>query len=161
MTNYEVANDNNNNKNYNDDASWDGLDLFSLAPSLNPSERPDGDRARDDTDLESNIGGNNGSSTPNFMIQRFLPVATALAASALSDLNSNQHPISRYPSNNDITSMEGSSVPRVAVQVFSTSKGCRFELLFPWRAKHRLCKIKTPVRRVHPSFKPQLGPRNK
>lgn len=152
---------NSNNNNYNDDGFSDGLDLFSLAPSLYPSERLDMDSARGDTDLESNIGGNNGSSSPNFMIQRFLPAATALAASSLSDLNANKHPMCRYPSNNDITSMEGSCVPRVAGQVFSTSKGCGFELLFPWRAKHRLSNIKSLVRRVHPSFKPQLGPRNK
>ncbi|KAJ8446758.1 LOW QUALITY PROTEIN: hypothetical protein Cgig2_000769 [Carnegiea gigantea] len=150
---------NNNNNNCNDDAFSDGLDLFSLTSSLNPSERPDRDSARGDTDVESDIGGNNGSSSPNFMIQRFLPAATALAASSLSDLNANKHLM--YPSNNDITSMEGSCVPRVAGQVFSTSKGCGFELLFPWRPKHRLSKIKSPVRRVHPSFKSQLGPRNK
>uniref|UniRef100_A0A803MK53 Uncharacterized protein n=1 Tax=Chenopodium quinoa TaxID=63459 RepID=A0A803MK53_CHEQI len=82
-------------------------------------------------DLESDFNGDNGSLSPNFMIQRFLPAATALAASSLSALaankDKNNHPSSdknymRVLSSSNHFS-EGSCVPRVAGEAYSSTKG--------------------------------------
>ncbi|XP_021769521.1 uncharacterized protein LOC110733765 [Chenopodium quinoa] len=157
-----IADKNKNNNDNNDDGGSfsDAIDLFSLAESLTTSER---------LDLESDFNGDNGSLSPNFMIQRFLPAATALAASSLSALaankDKNNHPSSdknymRVLSSSNHFS-EGSCVPRVAGEAYSSTKGCGFQIFFPWRAKHRLCGVKSPVRRVHANMKPQISPRQK
>ncbi|KMT12380.1 hypothetical protein BVRB_5g103130 [Beta vulgaris subsp. vulgaris] len=144
-------------KNGDDGSFSDAIDLFSLAGSLNTSER---------LDLESDFNGDNGSLSPNFMIQRFLPAATALAASSISALatnNDNNNSSSTnnlmevYSSSNYIR--EGSCVPKVTGEAFSTSKGCGFQVFFPWRPKHRICGVKSPVRRVQTSLKLHHGPK--
>ncbi|XP_021744879.1 uncharacterized protein LOC110710847 [Chenopodium quinoa] len=151
----------NNNDNNDDGGSFsDAIDLFSLAESLTTSER---------LDLESDFNGDNGSLSPNFMIQRFLPAATALAASSLSALaankDKNNHPSSdkKYMGvlSNSNHFRDGSCVPRVAGEAYSSTKGCGFQIFFPWRAKHRLCGVKSPVRRVHANMKRQISPRKK
>ncbi|CAO2820143.1 unnamed protein product [Amaranthus hypochondriacus] len=116
-----------------DDTSFsDAIDLFSLAESLNFSER---------FDLEGGIGrSNDGSLSPNFMIQRFLPAATALAASSLSALAANKELLR---SDHSKLNHDGCSK--------TLSKGCGFQYFFPWRAKHKLCGVKSPVRRVRSS----------
>lgn len=160
---------NNNNKDGDDDDGGgssfsDAIDLLSLVESLNTSERQE---------LESDLNGDNGSmSSPNFMIQRFLPAATALAASSLSALaaankdKNHYHPNSSSGGSNKNYSnsnhfREASCVPRVVTgEAYSSSKGCGFQFFFPWRTKHRLCGVKSPVRRVHTTLKPQVSPRD-
>lgn len=157
-------NDYSNNNNDDNGSLSDAIDLLSLAESLNTSER---------LDFESEINGDrNGSLSPNFMIQRFLPAATALAASSLSALaankdlsggddnsTSNKNIMGVYSSSNHFR--EGSCVPRVGGETYSSHKGCGFQIFFPWRAKHRLCGVKSPVRRVRSNMKPQLSTRTK
>ncbi|KAL2901934.1 ESX-5 secretion system protein EccC5 [Bienertia sinuspersici] len=138
----------------------DAIDLFSLEESsLNTSER---------LDFESEFNENSSTTetwSPNFMIQRFLPAATALAASSLSAIAvANKNDVTKHSNNNNLwgnnsdkkdsiatyTSSkhlrEGSRV--VGEAYSSSSRGCGFHNFFPWRAKYRLCGVKSPVKRV-------------
>ncbi|CAL0328308.1 unnamed protein product [Lupinus luteus] len=70
----------------------------------------------------------NGDQSPAYMINRFLPDATALAASSSinfsNDFNKKMIDTASYA---------------------SSSKGCGPEILFPWSMKHKLCAIKSHV----------------
>ncbi|XP_074315470.1 uncharacterized protein LOC141651669 [Silene latifolia] len=128
-----------------------GIDLFSLVGSLNTtSERDDVDGNESDIDHEKNYG----SLSPSFMIERFLPAAAALAASSLSGLSDDNKMRKIYRGSKvSSISKEGPCTPRVAGEAYSSSKGCGLEVLFPWRVKHRVCGVKSPVREPRPRLK--------
>lgn len=127
------------------DVSSNALDIFSLAQSVDTVETwgelrrklMNGNIEKDD--LKRGTG--TGSHSPNFMIQRFLPDAKALAASSALAIKENKYPIS----NSTL------SVPRASISLreptFSTSnsKGCGLDIFLPWRSKYKLCGVKSPV----------------
>ncbi|KAK9699178.1 hypothetical protein RND81_08G157700 [Saponaria officinalis] len=129
----------------------DAIDLFSLAGSLNTaSERLE----EEDDDNETDNDDKNEMLSPSFMIERFLPAATALAASSLSALAGDKQVKPMCGSTRIVTTKEGSCVPKVARKTYSSPKKCGLEMLFPWRVKHRVCGIKSPVRQPRPRLKP-------
>ncbi|GAB4834002.1 hypothetical protein Ancab_032254 [Ancistrocladus abbreviatus] len=124
----EDDNEDNDTDEDEDDVFSDAIDLFSLCESLSIAEAEEGG---------SGLGGvksggdENGSSTSNFMLQRFLPAATALAASSTSSSSA---------------ALAASRNISFAGRACSSPKGCGLDFFFPWRAKHRLCAIKSPVK---------------
>ncbi|CAK9183122.1 unnamed protein product [Ilex paraguariensis] len=95
---------------------------------------------------------------PNFMIQRFIPDAKALAASSALTFSKNVNkklPIS-------CTVAEG-CVSRAVRQSYSSPKGCGLDIFFPWRIKHtRPCGVKSPIRATSlNAVKPQWGTKPK
>ncbi|KAF5750793.1 hypothetical protein HS088_TW03G01133 [Tripterygium wilfordii] len=129
-----------------DVAFSDAMDTFSLTEAIDIAQRAEDDHGLNGSNLESlNLSH---SPSPNFMMERFLPDATALAAStALTTL---PH-LCSYPEKVVVSNSYSSS-----------HKGCGLEILFPWRMKHKVCGIKSPVRRGSPnvvaSAKPDKHP---
>uniref|UniRef100_A0A5B7BQT0 Uncharacterized protein n=1 Tax=Davidia involucrata TaxID=16924 RepID=A0A5B7BQT0_DAVIN len=75
-----------------------------------------------------------GNQSPNFMIRRFLPDATALAASSALTVSRN------------LNNYHEGYVSRTVGESNSSSKGCGFDIFFPWSMKHKPCGVKSPVR---------------
>ncbi|XP_023545068.1 uncharacterized protein LOC111804477 [Cucurbita pepo subsp. pepo] len=113
----------------------DVVDVFSLSEAIDIVEKAEKDLKLNELNLyrekEEEEEGKNVSCkrSSNFMIERFLPDATALAASSVL----NRHAFSPQ---------------RVGGRPFSPPKGCGLDMLFPWRIKHhhRLCGVRSPVR---------------
>lgn len=119
----------------------DVMDVFSLSEAIDMVEKAEiahkfSDELKlkelklyEDEEEEEERNNGNYNRSSNFMIERFLPDATALAASSVL----NHHAFSPQ---------------RVAKQPFSPPKGCGLDVLFPWRIKHhhQLCGVKSPVR---------------
>lgn len=117
-----------------DDVFSDAIDVFSLSEAIDIVERSQKNVDAIDG-LKLKLAECRGQETPNFIIQRFLPDATALAASSALSLKCHHHP-------------ETSSDHQhgVSTQSYSSPKGCGLEAFFPWRLKHKLCGVKSPVR---------------
>ncbi|MED6209856.1 hypothetical protein PIB30_058701 [Stylosanthes scabra] len=152
----------------------DAMDVFSLSEALDivqkKSERKNsggggGGKNNSTNNNESllrlKIQESNGYQSPTYMINRFLPDATALAASSAL----------HFPSNCDekgcetcsyqecclSSSARSSSAVRnnngynenhdqtYSYSLSSRSCYCGLEVLFPWRVKHKLCSMKSPV----------------
>lgn len=150
-----------------DDVSSNALDIFSLAQSVDTVETWDKLRRKlmiGNLDKDDLKGGGIGSHSPNFMIQRFLPDAKALAAAssalALSkDINENKYPKSNTSTcTGSITSVSRAINLRESKLSASNSKGCGLDIFFPWRLKPKPCGTKCPV--VSPvASKPQRSRR--
>ncbi|KAK9289354.1 hypothetical protein L1049_007509 [Liquidambar formosana] len=125
-----------------DDVFSDAVDIFSLAESIDIVETGEKVHGLDGLSLEKVQS--SGNPSPNFIIERFLPAATALAALSLN--KKLPHP-SYYPE--ECISRTGRSYSS------STSGGCGIDTLFPWRMRHKLCGIKFPVRDSSMNLKPQ------
>ncbi|CAB4280297.1 unnamed protein product [Prunus armeniaca] len=82
----------------------------------------------------------------NVIIERFLPDATALAASSAPQLN-----VSHISSSNELCYPWNYPEPEACVsrtvcrQSYSSPKGCGLHVFFPWSMKHKLCGVKSPV----------------
>ncbi|KAL3531664.1 hypothetical protein ACH5RR_005185 [Cinchona calisaya] len=135
-----------------DDVSSNALDIFSLAQSVDTVETWDklrkklmcGNLEKDGLKLDTGIG----SHSPNFMIQRFLPDAKALAAASSSialskDINENKYPKSNSSCTSTITSV--SRAMSLRESTFCSSKGCGLDIFLPWRMKPKPCGVKSPV----------------
>lgn len=132
----ELAINRNDHDNVDDDYDYDkfnqgnfsdAIDIFSLSESI---------------DIFETVGVNYRDSSsaiqsPSFIIQRYLSDAEALAAAQLPvDTSNNYH------------------VSRSVGQPYSSPKSCGLDIFFPWRMKHKLCGVKSPVkptRRKHNS----------
>ncbi|KAA0037732.1 hypothetical protein IC582_019988 [Cucumis melo] len=139
--NVDVDDNNDENSSGSGYVLSDVMDVFSLSEAIDIVEKAEKARKfsdelnlkelklheEEEEEEERNNGNYNRSS--NFMIERFLPDATALAASSVL----NRHAFSPQ---------------RVAKRPFSPPKGCGLDVLFPWRIKHhhQLCGVKSPVR---------------
>ncbi|KAL5740334.1 hypothetical protein ACOSQ2_029514 [Xanthoceras sorbifolium] len=100
--------------------------------------------------------GTNNSISPSYIIERFLPDATALAASSVLSVSKNLSRKLPYVYNHP----DACNVPGGLQRSYSLTKGgCGLEMLLPWRIKHKICGIKSPVRHgsanVH--LQPQCG----
>ncbi|PSS23841.1 Protein of unknown function DUF688 protein [Actinidia chinensis var. chinensis] len=117
-----------------DDAFSDAIDMFSLSGSIdlvenfNPVDWLGG--------VNSEIE-HSSAQSPSFLIQRFLPDATAIAA-ASSGLAISENLNKKIPQRSNYH--EGLCV--------SSPKGCGFDMFFPWRVKHKPCGVKSPVRQA-------------
>lgn len=107
----------------------DAIDIFSLSESVDFF-----DRNVDDFDTRESSA----TQSPSFIIQRYLSDAKALAAASSAVIPAST-------SNNYHSS-------RTVGQSYSSPKSCGLDIFFPWRMKHKLCGVKTPVnptRRKH------------
>lgn len=130
-----------------DDAiSSNALDIFSLAQSVDTIET--GDKARGtftfrDRNLVEEEGADGAvnmiSPSSNFMIQRFLPDAKALAASSALTIHKNKK------SNTCTSTSTARAVSLRQLSPFSSSKGCGLDIFFPWRAKPKSGGVKNLV----------------
>ncbi|KAA8517738.1 hypothetical protein F0562_015203 [Nyssa sinensis] len=84
-----------------------------------------------------------GNQSPNFMIQRFLPDATALAAASALAVSRNLNRQLGRSSNYQ----EGYVSRTVGQSDSSSLKGCGFDIFFPWSMKCKPCGVKSPVSR--------------
>ncbi|KAI9077764.1 hypothetical protein K1719_040250 [Acacia pycnantha] len=117
----------------------DAMEVFSLSDALDIVQKSERARRRSANEglrlkLEEDSNNNNGNESPNYLIKRFLPDATALAASSTL----------HFPesiTDNKICDSSGSFVGAYV----DSPKGCGLEVLFPWRLKHKLCAMKSPV----------------
>lgn len=134
--NHEELDDTNGNTDR--DAFSDAIDVFSLSEAIDIVEKSQKLEAADGLKLK--LAECRGEVTPNFIIQRFLPDAKALAASSALGISNCED--GYYNSENS----SGRAVTRQ--YSYSPPKGCGLEVLFPWRMKHKLCGVKSPVRRA-------------
>ncbi|XP_057502267.1 uncharacterized protein LOC130786057 [Actinidia eriantha] len=115
-----------------DDAFSDAIDMFSLS----------GSNFIENFNQANWLGGINSeiehssAQSPSFMIRRFLPDATALAA-ASSGLAISKN-LNKIPQTKNYRERSYVSSP----------KGCGLEMFFPWRMKHKPCGLKSPVRQA-------------
>ncbi|KAJ1419310.1 hypothetical protein SESBI_15267 [Sesbania bispinosa] len=91
--------------------------------------------------LKLKLAESNGYQSPTYMINRFLPDATALAAASTLHFPSNLDGKVCDTCNYQECYHSGSARHSYA----SSPKGCGLELLFPWRMKHKLCSMDSPV----------------
>ena len=136
------------------DVFSDAIDMFSLSDALDHIVEAAAEKVQA---LDGGGGGGlnpealefSGSESPNFIIQRFLPAAQALAASSAALNGSNNCPrISTHPEEDWGVGRSYSSAP--------SSRVCGLEFFFPWRVKHKLCGVKSPVRHCRPpTLKPE------
>ncbi|GMH10208.1 hypothetical protein Nepgr_012049 [Nepenthes gracilis] len=129
-------------ENEDDGVFSDAVDLFSLCESLSIAEGTHRGNGLEGLNLESD--GNR--SSPNFMLERFLLAATALAASSSSST------VAAAPRNRNYVAERGTG------QAYSSPRGCGIDFFFPWRTKHRLCGVKNHFRIGCSDFKPEDSP---
>ncbi|XP_048137735.1 uncharacterized protein LOC125315834 [Rhodamnia argentea] len=144
-----------------EDVFSNAVDVFSLSEAidiLEREERPD-HRPNDNIDqLKLRIAESSGGDlSPNFMINRFLPDASALASAAMSSAltNYHHHPSCSEDETKDLSCCTrqvssscrykieglGSSRGSATTQASGAQKGCGMENLFLWRMKPRFCGV--------------------
>ncbi|KDP22849.1 hypothetical protein JCGZ_00436 [Jatropha curcas] len=144
--------DDNNFDDDDDDVFSEAVDILSLTEAIDIVQKAEDDNRLDRLNLESVES--RGSQSPNFMMERFLPDATALAASSVlyaSSKNLNKklpYFCSSYAEEYNSQIVGGSYSSE------TSHKGCGLEIFFPWRMKHKLCGVKSPVRQVSPNVQP-------
>lgn len=109
------------------------MDVLSLTEAIDIVEKAEQSHGLDGFNLE-----HSDSISPSYIIDRFLPDATALAASSVMNVSRNLSNKLPYVCNNPGAVRRSCSLP----------KGCGLELLLPWRMKHRICGVRSPVRQV-------------
>ncbi|XP_031277399.1 uncharacterized protein LOC116135825 [Pistacia vera] len=128
------------------------MDVLSLTEAIDIVEKAEQNHGLDGFNLE-----HNDSISPSYIMERFLPDATALAASSVINGNlSNKLP---YVCNDPET-----RVSEAVGRSYSLPKVCGLEMLLPWRMKHRICGIKSPVRQAcsaNVQVKPQSSAKHK
>ncbi|KAL2541460.1 Uncharacterized protein Adt_02438 [Abeliophyllum distichum] len=107
------------------------IDIFSLAESI------EDDKDKADDKFIMSMGTNSTVDEPNFIIQRFLPDAQALAAASV--VHNKVHISSTYPSYPCLS--RAVSVRRA----YPSLKGCGLGTLFRWGLKPKPCSVKSPV----------------
>ncbi|XP_019412939.1 PREDICTED: uncharacterized protein LOC109325195 [Lupinus angustifolius] len=111
-----------------DDVLLDAMDVLSLSEALDIVQLTEKVHSESNDGLRLKLAECNGDQSPAYMINRFLPDATALAASSSincsNDFNKKMIDTASYA---------------------SSSKGCGPEILFPWSMKHKLCAIKSHI----------------
>ncbi|XP_061368258.1 uncharacterized protein LOC133311257 [Gastrolobium bilobum] len=130
-----------------DDVFSDAMDVFSLSEALDIVQKKSENAHNNDNNdcLRLKLAESHGYQSPTYMINRFLPDATALAASSSSSLNFHSNfedKVCDTCSYYHECSVKGSTSHSYSS---SSPKGCGLEFLFPWRMKHKLCAMKNPV----------------
>ncbi|XP_054779695.1 uncharacterized protein LOC129287528 [Prosopis cineraria] len=122
---------------FDSDFLSDAMEVFSLSEALDivqKSEKARRKSANEGLRLRLEEESNNGNESPNYLIKRFLPDATALAAS--STLHFSKSMMDKKICDSSSSYLEA---------YVASPKGCGLEVLFPWRLKHKLCAMKSPV----------------
>ncbi|CAL5210789.1 unnamed protein product [Lathyrus oleraceus] len=137
-----------------DDLFSDAMDdVFSLSEALDIVQRKS-EKAHSDINegLKLKLAECNGYQSPTYLINRFLPDATALAASSSalqfhSDFAEKVCDSCSYPECYLSESGRHShSYAYASGSSSSSPKGCGLEALFPWRTmKHKFCAVESPV----------------
>lgn len=154
----DVDEDDDNIGDEENDVFSDAIDVLSLTEAIDIAQKAEDDQGLERLNLES--AKSTDSQSPNFMIERFLPDAAALAASsAICPLNNlNQ----KYPYSCNYAEKYPSKTVGRLYSSESFHKGCGLEILFPWRMKHKFCGVKDPVRQVSPNVQqPQFTAKQK
>ena len=154
----------------NDDVFSDAMEVLSLTEAIDIVEKAEkfhgsSDRLKskslepsdlDGLNLES-LGHSDHCPSPNFIIERFLPDATALAASSVLNMSKTKLP---YLCNN---SEQSPCISQAVIKrsSFSSPKHCGLEMLFPWRMKHKLCGVKSPIRERSNIAQPKTSAKQK
>ncbi|XP_055961790.1 uncharacterized protein LOC126686242 [Mercurialis annua] len=130
----------------------DAVEVLSLTEAIDIVQKAEDDEhsGLDRLNLER-MNSSDHSDLSNYMIERFLPDATALAASSvLYSSNNNTNYKFPYLCKDYVEEYVSQTVGR-SYSSKSMKKGCGLEILFPWRIKHKLCGVKSPVRQVSPN----------
>ncbi|XVF55045.1 hypothetical protein PTKIN_Ptkin06aG0005200 [Pterospermum kingtungense] len=89
--------------------------------------------------------------SPNFIMERFLPDATALAASSSTsstlDMSKTKLPYLCNYSEQYSPCVSQAVIKRPSFS-WPSPKSCGMEILLPWRMKHKLCGVKSPVKEI-------------
>ncbi|KDO56743.1 hypothetical protein CISIN_1g035889mg [Citrus sinensis] len=120
----------------NDDLFSDAAEVLSLTEAMDIVEKAEKGHGLDGFNSESL--GHNQCISPSYIIDRFLPDAAALATSSVLSVSES---LKKLPCNHP-----QACVPQAVRRSYSMPKGCGLEMLFPWRIKHRICGVKSPVR---------------
>ncbi|MED6161912.1 hypothetical protein PIB30_065268, partial [Stylosanthes scabra] len=113
----------------------------AAADVLNSFDQDDGCDGDNDDNDESSSNNNNVDECSSYMINRFLPDATALAASSSAHFEKNG-----FSKKGGCDTWSDSRHSYAASSSSCSPKGCNsLQVLFPWRLKHKLCSIKSPV----------------
>ncbi|KAK4432254.1 hypothetical protein Salat_0987500 [Sesamum alatum] len=116
----------------------DAIDIFSLAESVDDDDiEVNCEATKDISSAISEPDGYNNIST-NFIIQRFLPDAQALAEASVVN---KKLPFPSSPYSYGSFS-RGVSIRKSSYQ---SPKGCGLRSFFPWRMKPKPCSVKSPV----------------
>lgn len=135
---------------YDDDAAFsDAMDVFSLSEAIDIVTKAE--KVQEFDSLKLKLAESRGSESPNFIIRRFLPDATALAASSALAFSKNFN--KRPP--RQCNCPEACELHPVIGQSYAPPKGCGLEILFPWRMKHKICGVKSPIRKDSLKVQPQ------
>lgn len=126
-----------NNEEEDDQSESDAIDVFSLGQSVEEVVEP-GDGLVEMFGFEGLIDRDRGGGyhSPNFIIQRFLPDAKALAASTSNTVHQA-----------DLVDDHRAISVRRAI-----TKGCGLHHFFPWKMKPKPCGTKNPVVFAAPQF---------
>ncbi|WCJ28006.1 hypothetical protein M5689_009715 [Euphorbia peplus] len=129
------------------DVFSDAVEVLSLTQAIDIVEKAEENdhhnHGLDMLNLES-VTCRDDSVCRDYMMERFLPDATALAAS--SALYASR----KLPNNfNNYDYADQDHVSQSCSSQLS-HKGCGLEMFFRWRIKHKLCGMKTPVRQISP-----------
>lgn len=116
------------------------IDIFSLGESTSGEDAEDNCRDGATEDRQSALGESNynGCHSPNFMMQRFLPDAQAIAEASV---------MNKAPPLPSDASSNFSRAVRIKRSYDSPKGGCGLGLssFFSWRMKHKPCSVKSPV----------------
>lgn len=137
-----------------DDGFSNPMDVLSLTEAIDIVERAEQNHGLDGFNFE-----HNDSISPSYIIERFLPDATALAASSVINVSRNLSKKRPYVCNDP-----EACVSEAVRRPYSLPKGCGLEMFLPWRMKHRICGVKSPVRHVcspNVQVKPQSSAKTK
>ncbi|KAI4353415.1 hypothetical protein L6164_002367 [Bauhinia variegata] len=116
----------------NDDVFSDAMDVLSLSEALDIVQKSEKPRSDNSDKLRLKIAQDRGNDSSDYIIRRFLPDATALAASSALHFADSMDPEAYHAA-----TARGSYV--------ESPKGCGLEIFFPWRMKQKLCSVKSPI----------------
>ncbi|XP_057458144.1 uncharacterized protein LOC130748911 [Lotus japonicus] len=130
-----------------DDFFSDAIDVLSLSEALDIVQKKSEHIAQNENHkgLKLKLAESNGYQSPTYMINRFLPDATALAASSALHFTSNVEEKESDRCSYSQCYLSSSARHNSINSYASSPKGCGLELLFPWRMKHKLCAMESPV----------------
>ncbi|XVE76605.1 hypothetical protein DITRI_Ditri12bG0186400 [Diplodiscus trichospermus] len=122
----------------------EAMDIVEKAEKFHGSSEGLKSRSLEPSDLDGlNLEslGHSDCPSPNFIIERFLPDATALAAASALNLSKTKLPyLCNYSGQSPCASQA------VIKRPFSSPKRCGLEMFLPWRMKHKLCGVKCPIK---------------
>lgn len=140
----------------------DAMEVLSLTEAIDIAEKADkarvwNSKSTDDLDgLTLESVEHSGSLSPSYIIERFLPDAAALATSSALSVSNNWNPKLPYMCSYDPESgADGHSYSS------SSLKGCGLQMFLPWRMKHKICGVKSPVRKKNSAILQRSKQRNK